>query len=200
VLRILSDPLFVLAALAMAVQSGMEGMSNDWMTRYYKIVTLAEPNSGESHAQLALVALTSGMALSRLALSGLLKRVSSRLVLLGSIAVAAAGAILLKQANSYGLSLAGTFFIGVGLAAGFPIVLGYVGDRYPQQSGTAFSMIFVIALLGNMAINKSFGYIAEHYGVQRYPTMLLALLGGSAMLLALVVRQPGRITPGRLEN
>jgi hypothetical protein len=48
-------------------------------------------------------------------------------------------------------------------------------------------MIFVVALLGNMTINKTFGYIAEHHGVQRYPTTLLVLLGGSAVLLALVV-------------
>ena len=69
------------------------------------------------------------------------------------------------------------WLIGVGLAAVFPVVLGYVGDRYPDQSGTAFSTIFVIALAGNMAINKTFGYIAQEYGVQQYPKVMLVLLG-----------------------
>ncbi len=36
----LGDPLLLVACLALAVQSGMEGMSNDWMTRYIKNVTL----------------------------------------------------------------------------------------------------------------------------------------------------------------
>jgi predicted MFS family arabinose efflux permease len=126
------------------------------------------------------------MALSRLALSALLKRVWSPLVLLGSVAVAALGAAILLQAGGYAVALAGTFSIGLGLAAGFPVVLGYIADRHPQQSGTAFSMIFVVALVGNMTINKSFGYIAERYGVQQYPTMLLALLSGSAVFLILV--------------
>jgi len=76
--------------------------------------------------------------------------------------------------------------LGAGLAAIFPIVLGYVGDRYPQQSGTAFSVIFFIALAGNMAINKTFGYIAHEYGVQQYPKVLLVLLVSAAMLLHLV--------------
>jgi MFS family permease len=193
-LRFLRDPFFLFAALAMAMQSGMEGMSNDWTTRYYKIVTLADQNRGEWQPQLALVALTSGMALSRLALSALLKRVSSRLVLLGSVAVAALGATVLMQATDYAVSLAGTFLIGVGLAAGFPVVLGYLADRHPQQSGTAFSMIFVVALVGNMSINKSFGYIAQRHGVQQYPTMLLVLLSGSAVLLFLAIKQLNRHT------
>ena len=68
--------------------------------------------------------------------------------------------------------------IGVGLAAVFPVVLGYVGDRYPEQSGTAFSTIFVIALAGNMAINKTFGYIAQEYGVQQYPEGNAGAAGG----------------------
>jgi MFS family permease len=189
VLRMLNDPFFLFAALAMAVQSGMEGMSNDWTTRYYKMVALQGRLGDESQAQLALVALTSGMALSRLALSALLKSVSSRMVLLGSVGVAALGAGLLAQSAGYWLSLAGTFLIGLGLAAGFPVVLGYIADRYPQQSGTAFSMIFVIALVGNMSINKSFGYLAERHGVQQYPTALLGLLCGSAALLVLAIRQ-----------
>jgi hypothetical protein len=43
----------------------------------------------------------------------------------------------------------------------FPVALGNIGNRYLQQSGTAFSTIFVIALVGNMAINKTFGWVAE---------------------------------------
>lgn len=45
--------------------------------------------------------------------------------------------------------------IAAGLAAALPVLLGYIGDLYPQQSGTAFSTIFVLALTGNMVINKS---------------------------------------------
>ncbi len=64
--------------------------------------------------------------------------------------------------------------------------MGYVSDHYPGESGTAFSTIFVIALAGNMAINKTFGYIAQHHGVRQYPKVLLVLLAASAVLLYMV--------------
>jgi hypothetical protein len=70
--------------------------------------------------------------------------------------------------------------------------LGYIGDRHPLQSGTAFSTIFVLALVGNMAINKTFGYVAQQHGIEQYPLALLALLICSAALLAAAIVQMGR--------
>ena len=74
-------------------------------------------------------------------------------------------------------------------AAAFPIVLGYIGDRYPHDSGTAFSAIFVVALVGKMAINKAFGYVAQIHGIEQYARVMLVLLAASAAMLYFVVRQ-----------
>jgi hypothetical protein len=161
-------------------------MSNDWMTRYFKNVPLAELRNPEVPAQVALVALTGTMTVVRALLAGLLNRISSRMVLLASVATTACGAMVLMATANYNASLGGVILIGAGLAAVFPVVLGYVGDRYPQQSGTAFSTIFVLALVGNMTVNKSFGYIAHDYGISQYPKMLIGLLVGSAILLHVV--------------
>ncbi|MGH7941812.1 MAG: MFS transporter [Limisphaerales bacterium] len=188
-LRLLWDPVFLFAAPALAIQSGMEGMSNDWMTRYFQKVTLAAGNAAEWKTQLGLMAVTGAMVLARLCLSGLLKRVSSRAVLFASVATTAAGATLLMFANSYGVSLAAALFIGAGLAAVFPVVLGYIGDLKPSQSGAAFSVIFFIALIGNMTINKTFGEIAQKQGIQEYTTVMLACLAASALLLFLVTNE-----------
>jgi MFS transporter, FHS family, glucose/mannose:H+ symporter len=185
-LRLLGDPLLLVACLAMAFQSGMEGMSNDWMTRYFKNVTLAGIADSERSAQIGLVALTGAMVATRFLLAGLLQRVGSRTVLLASVVITLLGAITLMIAPTYGVAVIAAGLIGVGLAAVFPVVLGFVGDRYPEQSGTAFSTIFVVALAGNMAINKTFGYIAQEYGVQQYPNVMLVLLGSAAVLLYMV--------------
>ena len=40
-LRLVRDPIFFFAGFALAIQSGMEGMSNDWITLYFQDVTLA---------------------------------------------------------------------------------------------------------------------------------------------------------------
>jgi fucose permease len=183
---LLRDPLFLFAGLALAIQSGMEGMSNDWMTRYFSKVTFSGEHSAEWKTQLGLVAVTGALVLTRLMLSGLLKWIASPLVLFASVVVAASGAILLLSSPGYFGSLAAALLIGAGLAGTFPIVLGYIGDCYPQRSGTAFSTIFVMALLGNMAINKTFGYIAQKHGIQQYASMMLCLLTCSGILLLLV--------------
>ncbi|MGH7979653.1 MAG: MFS transporter, partial [Limisphaerales bacterium] len=158
-------------------------------TRYFQKVTLAAGNTAEWKTQLGLMAVTGAMVLARLCLSGLLKRVSSRAVLFASVATTAAGATLLMFANSYGVSLAAALFIGAGLAAVFPVVLGYIGDLKPSQSGAAFSVIFFIALIGNMTINKTFGEIAQKQGIQEYTTVMLACLAASALLLFLVTNE-----------
>lgn len=186
---LLRRPIFLLAGAALAIQSGMEGMSNDWMTRYFKQVALADEAHAEWKTQLGLVAVASAMMTARLVLAGVLGRVGSRPVLLGSVALAALGAITLQADGGYFAALAGAVMIGAGLAAAFPVVLGYVGDLHPQQSGTAFSTIFVVALLGNMAINKAFGAVAQAYGVGHYAKMLLACLAASAVLLICIFRQ-----------
>ena len=193
---LLRDPFFLAACLAMAIQSGLEGMSNDWMTRYFKMVVIPPESFTERSAQLSLVSLTAAMVATRFILAGLLKWIASPIVLAASLALTAIGAIVLQtSAGSLTPALVGTALIGCGLAAIFPVVLGYVGDRYPTLSGTAFSTIFVIALAGNMAINKTFSLIAQRHSVAQYPQMMLGLLACSAVLLFFVIKRIGSAFP-----
>ena len=55
--------------------------------------------------------------------------------------------------------------MGAGLAGGFPFMLGYLGNRYPSVSGTAFSIALTVALTGNILINYGTGIIVQYYGV-----------------------------------
>ena len=198
---LLKNPIFLFAGLALAIQSGMEGMSNDWMTRYFKKVTLVSEQAAEWKTLLGLMAVTGAMVVARIVLSGLLKKIKSQVVLFVSIGLTAVGAILLMMANSYPVALTAALFIGAGLAAGFPVVLSYIGDLYPNQSGTAFSTIFFLALIGNMSINKAFGAIAQIHGVQQYTKVMLGCLGASAILLFLVLKQLRKTNPkSKIQN
>ena len=71
----------------------MEGMSNDWMTRYFKKVTLSGEQAEEWKTLLGLMAVTGAMVLARIVLSGLLKRIKSQIVLFASIGITAAGRV-----------------------------------------------------------------------------------------------------------
>jgi sugar phosphate permease len=63
-------------------------------------------------------------------------------------------------------------FVGAGLAGGFPIMLGFVGARYENLSGTAFSFVLTIALLGNMLVNYLMGIISQKYGISHMITLV----------------------------
>jgi sugar phosphate permease len=79
----------------------------------------------------------------------------------------------------------GLVLLGAGLANGFPIMLGFVGDRYTELSGTAFSLVLFIALLGNTLINYGMGIIAQNFGIRHLITVAFA--GSTVMILLCLV-------------
>ena len=68
-------------------------------------------------------------------------------------------------------------------------MLGFVGDRYTQLSGTAFSVVIVIALIGGMVLPYATGALGAVYGLRGsfviIPTALVLL----ALLLGVVTRR-----------
>jgi hypothetical protein len=77
-------------------------------------------------------------------------------------------------------------FTGIGLAGGFPVILGYVGQLYASLSGTAFSIALVIALTGNTVLNYLFGEIAKRYGVVYLPMQIIACIICMLIILLLI--------------
>jgi MFS family permease len=74
------------------------------------------------------------------------------------------------------LSLIGLVGFGFGLAAGFPVVLGYVGKMYKELTGTAFSLVITIALIGNVLSNHLMGWVSQYFGIGFYPVLLMLLV------------------------
>jgi hypothetical protein len=79
------------------------------------------------------------------------------------------------------------------LAAGFPIMLGLAGEKYSAQSGTAFSIIFTIALFGNIFINKLMGFVAKNYGIQHYTSLLFVELACMLFLFFFIFREKNKL-------
>lgn len=157
--------------------SSFEAIINNWTTTYLT-QALSIINS---QALYALSLYVVGMAVMRLLLGSVFRNQSARMILTISFLVLLTGCILLHLASSYSVAVTGLICIGVGLAAGFPVMLGFVGNLYPEVSGTAFSIVLTIALIGNMLVNFVMGVVAENYGVQHLTTVAFTLL--SAMLL-----------------
>ena len=96
-------------------------------------------------------------------------------VLIGSLIVNYSGVLFFNlPIGSFSIYLA-LILVGIGSAAGFPVILSYVAELYSSLSGTAFSLVFVIALLGNILVNYTMGVISYLYGIEQYVKMLLAI-------------------------
>jgi FHS family glucose/mannose:H+ symporter-like MFS transporter len=120
------------------------------------------------------------LVLGRLALSKLLKTFSPLMAFSVSIALIITGSLLLFSAVSYPAVLIAMVLLGIGFAAGFPVILGLTGERFPELSGTAFSLIIAIALIGNISLNYVTGVVADSFGIRNLPLML----AGSAFIMA----------------
>jgi hypothetical protein len=77
----------------------------------------------------------------------------------------------------------------MGLAGGFPILLGIVGEKYVERSGTAFSFVLLFALTGNILVNYLMGRIANSWGVHQLSNIIFVELGVMLCLSVLIFRQ-----------
>ena len=169
--ELLNDSLILTVGLFLFCQSGFEGIINNWTTTYL----LKKISVSTSEDLYALSWYVAGMATMRLILGSVFRETSPRAILLISFFFLVAGCSLMQFATSYFLSVTGLISIGAGLAAGFPVMLGFVGDRYAAVSGTAFSIVISIALSGNMAVNYLMGILTKRYGIQLLSTLAFAL-------------------------
>ena len=184
-LRLLKEPLLLLCGLMLFLQSGMEITSGGWTTTYF-----GEELGLEADDALFFLSLFwLGMTLARLLLGVLLKRIAPVRVLLLCQAVAFVGAVLLLASHDLRLAAPGIFLLGAGLAGGFPIVLGLVGDRYPDLSGTAFSIVLVMALTGGSLLPYLTGVLGEQLGLRASFLVLPVGLVLAAALLGATVRR-----------
>jgi MFS transporter, FHS family, glucose/mannose:H+ symporter len=189
-LAMLAEPALLLFALVAFFQSGLEGTTNDWSPVFMKEKVLFS----DREARIILTSYVAAMTLTRILLSKVLALASSRRVLFGSLAVAFAGCLLVLLSPARGWAVVGLLLLGVGYAACFPVVLGLVADVYPQRSGTAFGVLFSVALIGNMTINKSTGWITQTcHDIGALPQVLLVALAALTISLSLALLRLRRL-------
>jgi fucose permease len=182
---LLRDPVLLLMGAMLFLESGMEISVGGWTATYVE----EELGVGGRRALEVLSLYWLGMMLARLALGWLLRRVAARRALLACLAVALVGACVLLATRSLAAAAAGVFLLGAGFAATFPVVLGFVGERYAHLSGTAFSVVIVMALTGGMLLPYTTGVLGNAYGLRGSFLIVPAALVLLAALLTVVLRR-----------
>jgi MFS family permease len=176
-IRLVKDRVLIMIAFFLFFQSGFEGIIYNWTTTYL----IKQQSVQQSSALYALSSFVAGMAVMRLLIGSVLRQVSVKKILIVSFSLIFLGLLSLKTGYSYNISFMGLILLGAGLAGGFPIMLGFVGDLYSEVSGTAFSLVFFIALFGNTLINYGMGMVAQYFGVQHLITV--AFTGAVIMII-----------------
>lgn len=186
-IKLINDNVLLFFAFFLFFQSGFEAIINNWTTTY-----LAEKGTfSQNDALFGLSSLVAGMIIMRSLNGTILRSVPAKKLLFSSFVMILLGLAILRTGNSFGLSLVGLVLLGAGLASGFPVMLGFVGDRYPEISGTAFSLVLFIALLGNILVNYGMGIVAQNFGVQHLITFALAETVIMIVLFVLILRNIG---------
>jgi len=189
---LLRDPALVLLGIVLFFESGMEATVGGWATTYVNQELALSPE----RALYLLSLYWLGMTGARLALSWLLKRVSSVAVFLSSLGVAFAGALTLIGARTTASAAAGTLLAGAGFAAVFPIILGHVGDRYERLSGTAFGVVLVMALTGGTTLPYVTGVLGDAFGLR--PSLAIVPAGLICVTLIFAIALPRLRTPPKV--
>lgn len=182
--RLVRDPLLLMMGFMLFLESGMEITVGGWTSTFVNEELAVS-------ARRALVILSLywlGMMLARLALGTFLKRVPPAQAMFVCIVVGLAGALILLFTREPHIAAVSVFMLGVGFAATFPTVLGFVGGRYANLSGTAFSLVIAMALCGGMLMPWLAGVIGASHGMREsfviVPTALVLL----AILLGILSR------------
>ncbi|MGA7617340.1 MAG: MFS transporter [Thermoanaerobaculia bacterium] len=181
VLRAARHPGVLLIAAMLFFQSGNEASIGGWTSTY-----LGSTGASARIATWILAGYWAAMMAGRALSAKLLGSMSKTTLVLASAIGSAIGALVLLVSTSIPVMAAGAVLIGLSFAAIYPTILAIAGDRYPEDTGSVFGLLFAIGLLGGMAFPWGVGQISEAWGVRM--GMVLPLIGASfiAVLIAFV--------------
>jgi len=183
------DGIFLLGFI-LFLQSGDEACIGGWTSTYVNS-TGYSPHT----ATLVLSAYWAALMLSRMLAAPVLSALGKSQVVLTSALIALAGCAILLWARSLVLLFAGTALIGLSYGPIFPTTLAIAGDRYSRRAGTAFGMLFSIALVGGMLSPWAVGQVSQR--VSLHAGMIVPGLGatGISLLSAFVMRRERQVEP-----
>jgi len=187
---VVGHPLLWLCGFLLFFQSGNEFTVGGWISTYLNENFRFSPMS----ASLVLAGYWGAMMVGRLIVSRKLVRVwRNETLILSSAVLSLAGTALVAAAPSGILAATGVVLTGLGFAAIFPTTLAIAGEDFSDLTGTAFSVIFMVALAGGMTAPWLAGKVANASGLR---TGLIIPVVGCVMIIALelaISRVRGRL-------
>ena len=177
--------LLLLIAFFLFFQSSFEAIINNWATTYLTTKGVMS----DTNALYALSLHIVGMVVMRLLAGSVMRKIPEVKVMWVCLILLAIGVLLMQIGNSKAIIITGLIFSGAGLAGGFPLMLGITGKYFADFSGTAFSFVFTVALIGNMLINYLMGIIVDNYGVHHLTTVAYFEIGFMTLFFYFIIQR-----------
>lgn len=187
--RLLSQPLVLLAALALVCYIGLEFSMSTWikplMTELYEKTDNANAVRDAGRI-LALFGLA--MAVGRFLTSMIknLSQIGTFVVAGGALVVVGSVMIMVCTTNPRLVTLA-VLVTGLAFAPMFPTIVGVTFSKYDAGLyGSIFGIIFSIGLLGSMILPKLIGSLSVNKTVQQ-SLPITAIMAGVLLIIALLM-------------
>ena len=183
------NKLFITITFYLFFQSAFEAIVNNWSVSYF----IDSLGMDQGKALVALSYSVMGLVIMRLLIGSIFKNFTHNRLINISLSLLIIGALGL-MINGYVYNSVGMILLGAGLAPGFPVMLGLVGEMYKEVSGTAFSFAMLVALIGNTLINYTTGVLTNHFGMQAYIYVVLTVIV-SMILVYSIIRKLDKLNP-----
>jgi MFS family permease len=170
----------VLFALLLFFQFGNEWSIAGWLP----ILLIRRIGLSPEAALLDLALYWLALMAGRLGSVAILPRVRHSRLLLGSVAAAMFGCVILYFTDNGFGAATGALFLGVGYASVFPLVSEAIGRRFPYYHPGFFNGIFSFALVGGLLAPATLGYAASLWGVG---VVVGIPLTGTCMVMVLIL-------------
>jgi FHS family glucose/mannose:H+ symporter-like MFS transporter len=161
--KVVKHPLIWLCGFLLFFQSGNEFTVGGWISTYLNEYFHLTPMT----ASIILAGYWGAIMGGRLLSSRIVKTLKNEKLVFLSALLSLIAAVMIVSSPSKTLASLGAILIGLGFAAVFPTTLAVVGEAFPSFTGTAFSVIFVIALGGGMTSPWLTGKLAQAYGIRQ---------------------------------
>jgi len=185
------NPLLWLTGLILFFGSGNEFTVGGWISSHLQTTFGVAAGA----AALVLAGYWAAVMGGRLVSSRLVRNIRNETLILVSAALSLAAALLMALAPSGPAAAAGAVLIGAGFAAIYPTTLAIVGANFAAFSGTAFSVVIALGLVGGMLSPWFAGKIAEASSLRRgfiIPVVNCAMIIVLTLLVRLRTAKPAK--------
>lgn len=191
-LQVAKNPYVLLFAFMLFFQSGNEFTMGGWIPTFVK----HETGATERFAVWALSGYFAAMMAGRVLVAKLLRHFRDGHVVVASGMAAVVATALLLLSRSPASAAASAAFVGFAYAAIYPTSLGMASDRFPRFTGSLFSVLFTIALIGGMTFPWAAGHVSEAMGFRT--GLAIPLLGAAGQtVMAIVILRVCRRSNGQ---